>query len=342
MTSSGAARLVSDKSASAGYAVVLSGKGTASTTLTLPDAAALTLRVKAAAGAPNMTLSIDGVAYTTLMVVNTSGYSDYTFAGGIAAGKHVISVSSTTATTRDLLYVDKVTTSSGPIVDDFTGKSGSALGRLWTARNGTQFDTSAATYSSNNVSLDGQGRLVIQATRGKGGNYTSGWVWTKNNLSFGYGTVTARVKVPKGQGLWPAIWMMGADSDTVGWPASGEIDIAELASSTTKLHTTLHGPIAGTTDNQQAQVISMLPDLSTGYHDYWVTHLKDQIIFGVDGQTLGTFTPDDLEPGETWVYNRPMYFIMNLAVGGSWAGAPDSTTPSTAKMLVESVTFKPL
>jgi beta-glucanase (GH16 family) len=340
MTTSGAGRLASDKSASAGYAVVLSGKGSASTTLTLPEATALTLRVRAASGAPNMTLSIDGVPYTTLMI-NSSSYADYTFAGGIAAGTHVVSISSTTATTKNLLYVDKVTTSSGPIVEDFIGKSGSAPGRIWAARSGSKFDSSAATYASGNVFLDGQGHMVIQATRGKGGSYTSGWVWTKNSLSFGYGTVTARVKVPQGQGLWPGVWMMGADSDTLGWPASGEIDIAELPSTTTTVYSTLHGPITGSGDTQQAQIVSNLPDLSADYHNYWVTHLENEIIFGVDDQTLGTITPDDLAPGETWVYNRPMYMILNLAVGGSWAGAPDSTTPSTAKMMVESVTFNP-
>jgi beta-glucanase (GH16 family) len=134
---------------------------------------------------------------------------------------------------------------------------------------------------------------------------------------------------------------MGADSDTVGWPASGEIDIVELPSTSTTAYSTLHGPIAGTTDTQQAQIVSNLPDLSTDFHNYWVRHLPDEITFGVDDQTLGTLTPDSLAPGETWVYNRPMYLILNLAVGGPWAGAPDSSTAFPAKMVVESVRFDP-
>ena len=81
--------------------------------------------------------------------------------------------------------------------------------------------------------------------------------------------------------------------------------------------TSLHGPIAGTTATQQAQIISTLPDLSTGYHDSWVTHLENQITFGVDGQTLGTLTPADLAPGETWVYNRPVH---NDAAVRRWQG----------------------
>lgn len=340
MTIAGAGRSVADKNASGGYAVALSGSGQVSTTLTLPEAVGLTLRLRTTSGAPNMTLSIDGNAYTTLMV-NSTSYSDYTFAGGISAGTHVISISTTTATSRNMLYVDTVTTSSGPIVDEFLGNSGSAPSRLWTSRSGSGFDAGSQTYSSGNVFLDGQGHLVIQATRGKKNAYTSGWVWTKNNLTLGYGTVTARVKVPKGQGLWPAVWMMGADSDTLGWPASGEIDIAELPGTTTTVYSTLHGPIQGSTSTQQAQLVSQMPDLSTDYHNYWVRRLPDEITFGVDDVTLGTLTPADLAAGETWVYNRPMYLILNLAVGGSWAGAPDSTTPSPAKMLVESVTFAP-
>ncbi len=340
MTISGAGRSVADKNASGGYAIALTGTGQVSTTLTLPEAVSLTLRLRTAAGAPNMTVSIDGVAYTTLLV-NTTSYSDYTFAGGIGAGTHVVSISTTTATTRNVLYVDTVTTSSGPIVDEFLGNSGSAPSRLWTLRSGTGFDSGNQTYSAGNVVLDGQGHLVIQATRGKKNSYTSGWAWTKNNLTLGYGTVTARVKVPKGQGLWPAVWLMGADSDTVGWPASGEIDIAELPSTTTTVYSTLHGPIDGSTSTQQAQIVSTLPDLSTDYHNYWVRRLPNEITFGVDDLTLGTLTPADLAPGEAWVYNRPMYMILNLAVGGSWAGAPNSTTPSTARMLVDSVVFMP-
>lgn len=66
-----------------------------------------------------------------------------------------------------------------------------------------------------NAVLDGKGNLVLSAVKTKSGGYTSGWVWSKNNVSFGYGTITARIKMPKGQGLWPAFWLMGADSDTV-------------------------------------------------------------------------------------------------------------------------------
>lgn len=145
----------------------------------------------------------------------------------------------------------------------------------------------------------------------------------------------------QGQGLWPAFWLKGADEDTTAWPQSGEIDVLELPSTTTTVYSTLHGPIAGTTATQQAQIVSNLPDLSTGYHSFWVRHLVDEITFGVDGTTLGTLTPASLAPGSTWVYNRPMFAILNLAVGGPWAGAPNGSTRFPAKMLVDSVQWIP-
>jgi beta-glucanase (GH16 family) len=208
-------------------------------------------------------------------------------------------------------------------------------------RSGSGFDAGIETYTTSNAFLDGAGNLVIQATRGRNGKYNSGWVWSKNDVSYGYGTITARIKVPKGQGIWPAFFLLGADSDTNGWPASGEIDVFELPSTTTTVYSTLHGPIAGTTASEQAQIVSTLPDLSTDYHNYWVRHLPDEITFGIDSQTLGTLTPASLSPGETWVYNRPMYVNLNVAVGGAWAGAPTKSTPFPAKMLVDYVRWDP-
>jgi hypothetical protein len=340
-SSASSVRVVSDRNASGQSALTIVSGGKASATLTIPTSTALTIRARASAGSPNMTVSIDGVPVTTVVVGSTS-YQDYTFAGTIAAGKHVISVSSSNSTSKATLYLDKVSTTTGAIGDQFTGSKGSApTGTTWSTTLGTGWDPGIQNYTNGGAVLDGQGHLVLQATRGSNGSWTSGRIESANKLSYGYGTITARIKVPQGQGLWPAFWLTGADAATNGWPATGEIDVMELPSTTTTMYSTLHGPISGTTATQQAQIISTLPDLSTDYHNYWVKHLPNQITFGLDGQTLGTLTPADLAPGETWVYNRPMYVLLNLAVGGSWAGAPDSTTPSTAEMLVDSVTFVP-
>lgn len=339
LSSSTAVNKVSDKAASGKSAVAFSGRGSATATVTIAESTAVTVTAKAANGTPDLTLSIDGVKVTTILV-DSSSYATYTFAGKISAGKHVISISTSTATTANKLYIDKIVTTAGPIIDEFTGKAGQFGGSaIWDVRTGTGFMSDSATYTANNVSLDGQGHLVLQATKDKSGRYNAAMVWSKHNMSFGYGTITARVKMPKGQGLWPAVWLMGADSDIVGWPQGGEIDIVELPSTTTTVYSVVHGPIAGTTLNEQDVIVSTLPDLSTAYHDYWVTHLENSITFGIDDITLGTITPETLAPGSEWVYNRPMYMVMNLAVGGRWAGEPDKTTAFPAKMLVESVRY---
>lgn len=337
----GAGRVVSDRSASGRSALALVGSGTASTKMTIVASTALTIRAKTDSGPSTMTVSLDGVPITTV-VVNSTSYTDYTFAGAIPAGKHIVSVSSSTATSSTPLYLDKVSTTTGVVGDEFSGKAGSAPdSTIWSTTTGTGWDIGIQNYVSSGVYLDGRGDVVIQATKTSTGGWTSGRIETANTLSLGYGTITARIMVPQGQGLWPAFWLMGADSATTGWPQAGEIDVMELPSTTTTMYSTLHGPIDGSTATQQAQVISNLPDLSTDFHDYWVTHLPSQITFGVDDTTLGTLTPADLAPGETWVYDRPMYAILNLAVGGSWAGAPDTTTPSTATMIVDSVLWAP-
>src|SRR5262249_27320045 len=84
----------------------------------------------------------------------------------------------------------------------------------------------------------------------------------------------------------------------------------------------------------QGLFIGPIADLSADYHDYWVRHLFDQITVGIDTNTLGTFTPASLSAGAQWVYNRPMYAILNLAVGGN-AGLPDDSTRFPATMLVD-------
>lgn len=342
LSTAGGGKVVTDKTASGGSALVLTSAATATTTVLLPDSTALVIRAKATlkSGSPTMTVSLDGVPITTV-VVNSTSWADYTMTGVIAAGSHVISVSSSNSNNRRSLYIDALAVTTGSFVEDFPGSAGSLPdGANWTIKTGTGWDPGVENYQTANVSLDGQGNLVLKATRSKNG-YASGWVETRNKISFGYGTITARIKVPSGQGLWPAFWLKGANEDTVAWPQSGEIDILELPSTTTTIYSTLHGPITGTTGTQQAQIISSVPDLSAGYHNFWVRHLPDEITFGVDDQTLGTLTPASLSPGSQWVYNQPMFAILNLAVGGSWAGAPNASTVFPASLTVDWLRWDP-
>ena len=167
---SSAGRILYDRRASGGAALAITGSGTATTTLTVPTATTgLVIRAKVSGGAPNMTLAIDGVAVTTLMV-SSKGWTDFAFAGLVPAGSRNISVSTTTATSSSVLYLDKVSTITGSITDDFTGKYGSAPSDpLWGVRSGSGLDTGIQSYTTSNVFLDGLGHMVIQAVRGTNG-----------------------------------------------------------------------------------------------------------------------------------------------------------------------------
>jgi beta-glucanase (GH16 family) len=315
-----------------------------STTMTFPDSTGLVVRARSSPynGPTDMTLLINRIPLTTVTVDSTY-WSDYTFGWAIPSGTHEISVAhSISADADEPVEVESITPIRDWIGDDFDGPAGSPPdSALWTVKQGTGWDRGVEDYTTDNARLDGQGNLVIAATKTADGQYKSGWVESTNKMSLGYGTTTARIKVPREQGLWPAFWLKGADEDITPWPESGEIDVLELPSTSSTVYSTLHGPIEGNSQTRQAQLVSNVADLSTDHHDYWVRHLLDEITIGIDDVTLGTFTPGSLPPGAKWVYNRPMHVIVNLAVGGPWAGDPVSSTRFPAEMIVDSVRWTP-
>jgi len=136
---------------------------------------------------------------------------------------------------------------------------------------------------------------------------------------------------------------LGSNMETVGWPLCGEIDIMELVNSATTYHVTLHGP-QGSSDYLGGDGVGTegpIADLATDFHTYWVNRQLDKVTMGVDGTTLGEFTPSSLPPGADWVFNQPMYALLNVAVGGDWAGPPDESTPFPATMLVDWFRYTP-
>jgi beta-glucanase (GH16 family) len=231
---------------------------------------------------------------------------------------------------------------SSAVFDDFDGPAGSPPNPAWWSYvTGANWDFGIETYQTANAVLDGQGNLAIRAVKA-GRGFESGRVQTKNKLTLGYGRISARIKMPSGQGLWPAFWLVGADEDTTPWPECGEIDVMELVSGATTYQTTIHGPNSGGPDTYQVDFRGPTPDLSTDFHEYWVDHVPDAITVGIDGTTLGTFRPQSLPPGARWVFNRPTYAILNLAVGGDWAGMPNASTRFPATMLVDWLRWDPL
>jgi beta-glucanase (GH16 family) len=201
------------------------------------------------------------------------------------------------------------------------------------------------TTSSGNVRLDGAGNLMIEARKADDGAITSGRLVTRGKLDMMYGTLSARIKAPSGQGISPAFWLIGSDTATTGWPDAGEIDVFEMPNVGTYSYTTIHGPWIGTppAEKPDYKVWTEGPtdDLSAGFHTFWLCRSPYTIVIGMDNRTLATFTPDSLTPQQRWVFERPMYAILNVAVADPWAGPPDDTTPWPATMLVDWIRWVP-
>lgn len=168
--------------------------------------------------------------------------------------------------------------------------------------------------------------LAIRVRRTRTGGYTSARLKTEGLFTPTSGRIEARIRLPHGQGLWPAFWMLGADVGTVGWPVCGEIDVMEHSERhPDQIYGTLHGP--GYFGDHGLQGTYTLPDgrgSDDGYHIYAVDWRPDKIVWSVDGHVYHTCTPASLPPGGRWVFrNAPFYLILNLAVGGNWPGPPE-------------------
>jgi uncharacterized protein (TIGR03437 family) len=217
------------------------------------------------------------------------------------------------------------------------------------------------TNSSNNVFQDGNGNLVIRAIRDASGNYTSARLQTgapgastqTANLSWQYGLVVARIKLPFGQAVWPAFWMLGENIGTVSWPACGEVDIMEnfgtFNNNININNGTIHGPVSsaggagdyGGGDGIGASYTLPLGEqVNTDYHVYAIQWSANSVEFFVDGVSYETRTPAALPSGAPWVFNNPFFILLNLAIGGpsTFLGTPDPNAPfPNQDMLVDYV-----
>lgn len=170
-------------------------------------------------------------------------------------------------------------------------------------------------------------------------NFTSARLKTQGLHQWTYGRVEARMKLPYGQGLWPAFWMLGSGFGQVDWPQSGEIDIMEnIGREPSIIHGMIHGP--GYLDAEGVSSSYTLPDgqrFADDFHVFTIEWEVKVIRFYVDGNVYATRTPSDLPSGTNWVFNKPFFIILNAAVGGTWPGNPDSTTVFPQAMLVDYV-----
>lgn len=173
-------------------------------------------------------------------------------------------------------------------------------------------------YTDKNHRLE-KGNLVITAKK-DGDTYTSTRINTKSKKEFQYGRLEARAKLPLGHGLWPAFWMLGSNFTEKGWPKCGEIDILEyVGREPHTVFTTLHTQDSyGNSVNTKKTII---PNIEEGYHIYAVEWTKDKIDFFVDKDLIYSFHPESKNQ-DTWPFDQPFYFLVNLAIGGN-LGGPD-------------------
>jgi beta-glucanase (GH16 family) len=169
--------------------------------------------------------------------------------------------------------------------------------------------------------------------------YTSARLITKNKFSSTYGRFEARIKLPYGQGIWPAFWMLGNDIDAAGWPQCGEMDIMEnIGREPSIIHGTIHGP--GYSGGDGISSSFSLPGgrrFADDFHTFAIEWEPNVVRFYCDGILYSTRTPADLPAGRSWVFNHPFFVILNVAVGGGWPGSPDATTGFPQTMQVDYV-----
>jgi beta-glucanase (GH16 family) len=195
-------------------------------------------------------------------------------------------------------------------------------------------------YTSRDVnSFLENGHLVIQALEENygGREYTSARIKTQNKRFFKYGKFEASLKLPYGQGLWPAFWMLGQNISTVGWPACGEIDIMEMIGGPNRDNTS-YGT-AHWEDNGQHLQSGGDYTLSTGifaddFHKFTIIWEYQIIRWYVDDNLLYTF---NITPFDRTEFHREFFILLNVAVGGNWPGSPDPSTVFPQRMEIDYV-----
>ncbi|HKP73748.1 MAG TPA: glycoside hydrolase family 16 protein, partial [Pyrinomonadaceae bacterium] len=215
--------------------------------------------------------------------------------------------------------------------DEFDGASGAGVDATkWTAETGGggwgNQELEYYTDATANAFADGNGSLVIKAIKATKEmpvrkfrcwygqcRYTSARLITKNKFAQSYGRVEARIKIPYGQGIWPAFWMLGDNIDKAGWPTCGEIDIMEnIGREPSIAHGTIHGPgYSGANGIGAPYTLTTGERFADAFHVFAIEWETNRIRWFVDSQLYFTVTPANLPNGTTWVFNAPEFLLMN-------------------------------
>ncbi len=228
--------------------------------------------------------------------------------------------------------------------DEFNGNNGAAADpSKWTYETGGAWGNGTElqyyTDRTANASIqNGNLQITVNKEDYQGNQYTSARLESHGKFAQMYGRFEARIKIPQGQGIWPAFWLLGDNIDQVGWPNSGEIDVMEHVNAERSIESTIHFP--GASGDSSIGASYSLPRngvFAAGYHVYAVEWEKGAVRFYVDDNLFQTVKRSDLKAGQQWVFDHPFHIIFNVAVGGPWAGNPDSSTEFPQSMLVDYV-----
>jgi beta-glucanase (GH16 family) len=250
--------------------------------------------------------------------------------------------------------------------EEFNGKKGSAPSpKSWNFNLGGPNSNGELEYytsRASNISMDGSGHLKITANRiaDQGYNtvgtdpmaenilnacqacqFTSGFINTSHKLSFQYGMVSVKMKVPSGTGTWPAFWMLGSSIlKGIPWPDAGEIDISEVkGEQPNAAYGTVHGPGMESNGGGYGSVYNGdYIDLSQDYHVYSIMWKKNEIDWYVDNNLYFTAKAGDPSAG-TWVYNQPFYLLLNLAMGGTFGNNGIDPAIKQAQLSVDYIRY---
>lgn len=184
------------------------------------------------------------------------------------------------------------------------------------------------------------GNLIIEARNEayNGNNYTSARLTTQNKKAFKFGRIDIRAKLPVTQGMWPALWMLGSNISTLGWPTCGEIDIMELVGSDPKkvLGTAHYTNAGGVHDSKGGSQNLASGDFSQKFHVFSIIWKQDAIEWLIDDQPFYTMT-EAMAGTSNYPFNNDFFLLLNVAVGGNWPGPPNGTTNFPQRMFVDYV-----
>jgi beta-glucanase (GH16 family) len=246
-----------------------------------------------------------------------------------------------------------VTTMNNLVWQDDFNTDGAVDATKWSYNEGTgsngwgNNELQNYTKRAENIEVkDGMLHITAKKESYQGSGYTSARILTKGLYEQKFGRIEARIKLPYGKGYWPAFWMLGAnlqegaetpdDTSTVFWPLAGEIDIMEyLGNKPTTILGSVHGPGYSGGEAVSKSYTLMNDRFDTGFHVFGIEWGENYINYYVDNVLYNQITPADVS-GE-WVFNKPFFIILNMAIGGNLPGSPNAETVFPQTMIVDYV-----